>query len=171
MLLRFSILPFAVTFFLPAYTALGVDLRAGTFAVELDPAFPRIIRYTTDQGVLDGQVAAANVVELNGHAETCRVSFCKLNAGAAEYKLAFPDAAIAVTLRVTVGKDAVELRVTGIKENGATKLKTFAFPGNALLSLGPAQPDAAIATAYCVGYGGLTEKLGPLPIRSGSTAR
>jgi endo-alpha-N-acetylgalactosaminidase len=162
MLSRLPILLLVGTFFLPAYATHGVELSAGKLTVELDQAFPRMIRYRTDQGVLDGQVAPVAVAELNGRAEACRVSFRQVNTSTAEYRLAFPDAAIEVTLRVTVSENAVELRVTKIKENGATKLRTFAFPGNALLTLGPAQPDAAIATAYGVGYGNLREKIGPL---------
>lgn len=151
-----------LTFLLAADAAGGVELRSDKLTVEVDPAFPRMIRYKTEQGALDGQASPVVVVQLNGQAATCRVSFRQVDAGTGEYQLAFPDAAVDVTLRVTVSENAVELRVTGIKEKGATKLKTFAFPGNALLTLGPAQPDAAIATAYGEGYGNLREKLGPL---------
>lgn len=151
----------AAACFLPGASQ-GEELRAGKLAVEIDPAFPRLIRYTTDLGTLDGQTAPVAIAELNGAKANCQVAFKKINAGTAEYRLAFPEAAIEITLRVTVADEAVELRVTKIKENGATKLKTFAFPGNALLTLGSAQPDAAIATAYGIGYGSLREKLGPL---------
>lgn len=151
-----------VAFFLAAAAAGGVELHAGKLTVEVDPAFPRVIRYKTDHGVLDGQPAPVSAVQLNGQAATCRVTFRQVDTGTAEYQLVFPDAAINIALCVTVSENAVELRVTGIKENGATKLKSFAFPGNALLTLGPAQADAAIATAYGEGYGKLREQLGPL---------
>jgi len=112
--------------------------------------------------VLDGQPAPVSVVQFNGQAAACRVAFRQADPGTGEYQLTFPDAVVDVTLRVTVSENTVELRVTGIKENGATRLKTFAFPGNALLTLGPVQPDAAIVTAYGEGYGKLRETLGPL---------
>lgn len=112
--------------------------------------------------MLDGQPAPVSVVQFNGQAAACRVAFRQADPGTGEYQLTFPDAVVDVTLRVTVSENTVELRVTGIKENGATRLKTFAFPGNALLTLGPVQPDAAIVTAYGEGYGKLRETLGPL---------
>jgi endo-alpha-N-acetylgalactosaminidase len=159
---RLAIVLLAAAFFLPASPAHGVELRAGKLTVEMDTTFPRVIRYKTDQGALDGQPAPVNAVQLNGQPASCRVTFRQINASAAEYRLIFSDAAIDITLCVTVSENAVELRVTAIKENGSTKLKSFAFPGNALLTLGPAQADAAIATAYGEGYGKLRESLGQL---------
>ncbi len=141
-----------------------VTLESKTLSVTLDPEFPRILQYKLKAGggVLDGQAEAAAAVELNGKPESCRVTFKKLGADSAEYRLAFQQANAEVALRVTVGDNIVELRVTEIKERGAAKIKTFAFPGNALLTVRGSQPDAAVAAVHASGYNNCRETIAPL---------
>ena len=154
----------AVSLAAVAQESVPVTLESPELAVTLDPAFPRLIQYRhkADGATFDGQVAAVAAVELNGKAEPCKISFKRHGKSGAEYLLNFPEAKIEITLQVTVLADGVELKTTKIQENGPVKLKTFAFPGNALLTLNSAQPDAAIATAYGAGYGNLREKIGAL---------
>ena len=74
--------------------------------------------------------------------------FKKLATDSAEYRIGFPQADIQITLQVTVGEAAVELRVTDVKENGPVKLKTLFFPGNALMTVRSSQPDVAMAATH-----------------------
>ncbi len=132
-----------------------VTLESKALAVTVDPEFPRLIQYRLKAGgaTLDGQPEAVSKAELNGKEEACRVTFKKLGADAAEYRLAFPQSNAEVALRVTVGEDTVELRVTEVKERGAVKVRTFAFPGDALLSARSSQqPDAAVAAQQMSEY-------------------
>lgn len=92
-----------------------------------------------------GQAAPVAVVELNGKAAACEVTFAKTSTSTAAYTLTFPAEQVVISLRVTVGKDDVEIKATEIKESGAFKVKSIFFPGNALLSYDSRQPDAAIA--------------------------
>ena len=130
-----------------------VVLESQDLAVTLDPAFPRLIQYKhkADGAKLDGQIAPTTAILLNGKAEPCTVSFKKRGKDNATYQLVFPQAQVEIGLEVTVGEACVELKVTGIKEKGDVKVKTFAFPNNALLSISTVQPDAAVATMYGTG--------------------
>jgi hypothetical protein len=56
---------------------------------------------------------------LNGKAEPCVITFKKLCADSAEYRLEFTRVNVEAALRVTVGANVVELRTTEIRENGA----------------------------------------------------
>ena len=128
-----------------------VRLESKLLQVTIDPGFPRIVQYRLKAGgaVMEGQSAPASIVELNGQAAPCQITFKSLAADSAQYILAFTQAAIQVTLQVTVGENAVELRVTKISELGNTKLKTLFFPDNALLTIRSSQPDAALAAVLC----------------------
>jgi endo-alpha-N-acetylgalactosaminidase len=130
-----------------------VRLESKGLALMLDPAFPRLIQYQCkgDGATLDGQIAPTTAILLNGQAEPCTVSFKKTGKNSGEYRLAFVQANVEITLQVTVGEACVELKVTRIQEKGAVKVKTFAFPNNALLTISSAQPDAAVATLYGTG--------------------
>ena len=128
-----------------------VRLESKSLEVTLDPKFPRLIQYRlkADGAVMEGQSAPVSVVELNGKAEPCQVAFKNLGTDSAQYTLTFPQAAIEVTVQVILGESAVDLRVTNIKEDDTTKLKTLFFPDNALLTIRSSQPDAALAAVFC----------------------
>lgn len=142
--------------------AAPVVLESKTLAASLDPEFPRIIQYKLkDSGaVLYGQTAPVSKVELNGSEEACRVKFTKSAADSGEYRLVFPKSEIAVTMRVTVGQDAVEMQFTEVKERGKSLLKTISFPGSAMLTVPGADGELAAVSAY--GYGLSKETLGPV---------
>lgn len=146
-----------------------VVLESRTLRVTVDPAFPRLIRYEVKAGgsAIEGQAAPVSTVEINGQIEPCRISFKKRTAASAEYRLVFPGMDVEVILLVAVGEEAVDLRVTAIKERGAVKLKTLFFPGNSLLTVRSTQPDAEIAAMLgtCMNdhyQGTFREKIAPL---------
>lgn len=121
------------------------EIRSGGLVVALDQAFPRVLRYTCEGETLAGARGAARPVELNGKPVDCRVNFKKTGDDAAEYTLTFGAERVVVGLRASVSAGVVELRVTGIREDGAFRVKTIGFPGDALLTLDTTAPDAAIA--------------------------
>ena len=117
-------------------------------AVSLDPEFPRVILYQTPAGSLTGQPTATTAVELNGRPAACRATLSSKSPTTAAYTLTFLAENIVIELTATLVPDQLELRVTRIAEKGSVKLKTLAFPGNALLTVSTAQPDAAIAACH-----------------------
>jgi endo-alpha-N-acetylgalactosaminidase len=131
---------------LAAAGAPPVAIKSDTVGVSLDAEFPRIIAYSCAGATLAGQTAPVSTVELNGKPATCQVKLAGRGADAVEYALSFAAEQVLITLKVTAGANAVELRVTSIQESGPFKVKTLFFPGNALLSFDSTQPDAAIAT-------------------------
>jgi endo-alpha-N-acetylgalactosaminidase len=94
-----------------------VLLESKTLAVSLDSAFPRIVSYQLKAGgaTFAGQAASLSAVELNGKNEPCQVRFSKRGADVGEYRMSFGQSKIDVTLRVTVGEEAVDLRFTEVK--------------------------------------------------------
>ena len=144
--------------------AAPVQLESNTLKVTLDPAFPRILNYELKAGgaTMDGQDTPANTAEINGKAEPCQVAFAQAGADAGEYRLWFEPLKIEITLRVTVGEDAVDVRFTGVKEGGSAKLSSLAFPGTAWLTVPATQSGAELAAVTASGYGNSKETLAPL---------
>jgi endo-alpha-N-acetylgalactosaminidase len=134
-----------------AQLALAQDpltLTDGPLRIAIDPGFPRILSYQTPVGTFVGQAAATNQVELNGKPAQCQVTCKQTSAAVAVYQLTFAAEKLAVELVVTVTPGAAELRVSKVIENGPVKVKSLAFPGNALLTISTAQADAAIAACH-----------------------
>ncbi len=125
---------------------------------ELDDRFPRIIRYqlkTPGGAKVDAQVAPVGAVELNGKAEPCQVEFRKLSPTVAQYQLTFAESKITVVLKVVLGDGWLEMKMDSVKEAGSTKLKTLAFPGNALVTTAP---GAVITTFRPEGHNNVEEQ-------------
>lgn len=140
---------------LPAATAV---LENDALGVELDPDFPRVVRYRLRPagGTLDARPTPAGVVEVNGKAEPCKVSFRKVSSAVAEYRLSFPKSGIAATLKAALGDGFLELKLESVAESGAVKLRTLAFPDNALLTTAP---GALISTFRPEGHNNVREQL------------
>jgi endo-alpha-N-acetylgalactosaminidase len=147
-----------------------VSLESRSLAVQVDGAFPRIIQYRhkEDGSTLAAQTDPAGTILLNGQAAPYQIAFHKRSAAEGEYRIAFPPTGVTVTLLVRVAENVIELRVSDIEERGATKVKTLAFPNNALLTIQSSQPNAAIAALHCTSLsvekylGELREKIGAL---------
>jgi len=152
-----------------ARAASPVWLENKMLAAALDPDFPRVIQYRhqLSGALFDGQRLPVSTVELDGQAEPYEVALKQFGPATANYRIRFPGPAIEITIRVTVEADLVELRMTDVREDGTARLRTLAFPGNALLTLSSEQPDAAIATVYATSFEPPTlqrvrERMGPL---------
>ncbi len=144
--------------------AAPVVLESETLTASLDPAFPRISSYTLKStgATLVGQPTEVSAAEINGAVEPCDVKFTRQGADTGEYQLVFPKSEIEVGLQVKVGEDAVELRVSSVKENGKTLLKTLSFPGLSLLTVAGSDVGAELAAVTATGYGISKETLGPV---------
>lgn len=150
---------------LVSFAANPVMLESKTLSVAVDPEFPRLIQYRARAGgaVLDGQPEPVSAVELNGKAAPCKVTFRQTGPDSAEYRLAFTQAQIEASLRVSVDTNGVELQLADVQERGATRLNSFAFPGNALLTVraGAGRPDSTLAMVRAWGYNECREQIGP----------
>lgn len=143
-------------------------LQSSTLSVTLDPTFPRVIQYTVKAtgATIAGQTSPTNAVAFNGRAAKCDIAFSPSGPDQGDYRLAF-GGQITATLHVTVGTEAIELRLTSVQESGRQRLHSLAFPNDALLTISSKQPGAALATtlAYVAdnnGVGTDTEYIGPL---------
>lgn len=147
-------------------------LQSATLAATFDPTFPRVIQYTwkKDGSTFEGQAMPVASVLVNDRATSCEVTFTPTGADGADYQLTFPSEAIKATLHVTVGAEAVELKLTSVQETGGQRLHTLTFPNDALLTIHASQPNAALATtlAYVTNNdakGVYREQVGPLSAR------
>ena len=125
-----------------------ITLTSGPHSAILDPAFPRILEYRTPLGPFAGQATATKVVEINGKPAQCNVTSSQPSATSVVYRLTFSNEDIALELTVAATPSCFDLRISKVTENGPLKVKTLAFPGNALLTVSTAQPDAAIAACH-----------------------
>lgn len=145
-----------------------VRLAAENLAVTLDPAFPRAVAYTwAGRYALAGQAEPVRAVQINGAEAECRVSFQGRGGSAGVYRLEFPGLQVACDLGVTVADRVIEWRVLELRETGAVRVRTLAFPGNAMLRVDSGQPDAALASVLFTTMkdahaGVYRERIGPL---------
>ncbi len=123
-------------------------LAAPPLTVALDPEFPRVVSYTVGDDTLTGQPSPVRAVEINGKAAACRVTFSRKTLEAAVYRLEFPAEGIALEMTAHARPDHLDMGVTRLEERGAVKLKTLAFPGNALLTVPAAATGAALAACH-----------------------
>ncbi|MEQ4716225.1 endo-alpha-N-acetylgalactosaminidase family protein [Nonomuraea sp. B19D2] len=131
----------------PADVANPITISSPALNVELDPAFPRVLRYLDRAGGawLAGGAGVPAVV-LNGQARTAAVTLTGNDGTTARYRLAFPDlegvflgASIGVKGRVTT------FRIDSVADTEAFRVNTIDLPGHDLVSVSSAQPGAATA--------------------------
>ena len=128
-----------------SYGADTLDLKTGTLTVTVDTAFPRIIQYRHKNGAtLDGQKSPVSIVHFNGKEEPCNIKLASSTKDSATYSLNFQEKKVVITVKITVGNEAVTIALTGVKESGSAKLMRMAFPGNVLLSLDDSSPEAEV---------------------------
>ena len=144
--------------------AAPVELENQSLSVTVDSEFPRIIQYRSEPlgTVLNGQLTPVSAVKLNGETMPCKVAFDKSGADSATYRLSFPSSQMEVTMQLSLSTNGVDWRVTEVRERGAQKLKTLAFPHNALLPLNGRQTNAAVAMMQATGYNFYGEWIGLL---------
>ncbi|GAA3207839.1 endo-alpha-N-acetylgalactosaminidase family protein [Nonomuraea helvata] len=131
----------------PADVANPIAVSSPALTVELDPGFPRVLRYIDRAGgaVLGGSTGVPAVV-LNGQARTAAVTPAGNDGATARYRLAFPGlegvvlgASIGVKGRVTT------FRIDSVADTEAFRVHTIDLPGHDLVSVSSAQPGAATA--------------------------
>lgn len=122
-------------------------LRSGHVEVDVARDFPRIAGYTwlRTGSHLDGALAGANTVEVNGLAYTPVVTASAKNSSVT-YSLTIDELALTFSIEIVVKKDTVTFAVTDVDESGETKLETFGLPGLGLVSATADQPDATLST-------------------------
>ena len=154
---------------IPPCTAGDLSLKSDEIRVRLDTAFPRIIDYTHRKSgaVIQGQPSPASKIIFNGELKRCAVTLKKIQDNQAAYTIQIPSEKVSINLQVTVENKLVEMAVTKVEESGASKLKSFAFPDNALLTFSSNDPKAAIATTFMTARndsykGEFREKIAPL---------
>ncbi|MEV0390869.1 endo-alpha-N-acetylgalactosaminidase family protein [Nonomuraea sp. NPDC050643] len=131
----------------PARVAEPITISSAALRVELDPAFPRVLRYTdrASGATLDGGTAVPPVV-LNGDPRTAAVTLEAHGGATARYRLTF-DGLPGVALAASVG---VRGRVTTfaideVSDTEAFRVGTIDLPGHDLVSVSSAQEGAATA--------------------------
>ena len=130
-----------------AAPAAGAVIRSGQLSATLDPAFPQVEQYRYGRdGVVYGNSGPTPKVEINGAGYTPEVT-STVGADHADYELGFASIGVTVKVRIAVRTDVLDWKVTGVTESGATKVETFAVPGQNLLSVHGDQPGATLADA------------------------
>lgn len=135
---------------LPVFAAEGpsaTTLRSGDFAVTLDAGFPRVVEYRLGGESLSGRSTPVAVAELNGRAARCEVRLARDGDSAVDYTLTFPAEKVVIRLRVSLSPEGLDMRIADLAETGSFKVKTLAFPGNALVTMDAGRsPTLAFAT-------------------------
>ena len=129
-----------------------VELTDGELSVTMDAAFPRVIEYRMDGGVLPGSVAKKYGVYLNGSRCVPLVSAEKTADDTLEYTLDFPLQQVKMTLRYQVKDGVLQMQMTALQEEGELLVETMRFENSALAAT-PAG-DAAASHASVEAQGG-----------------
>ena len=124
-----------------------VTLSTAAMAVEVDPQFPAVVRYTwkADGSTLKGRVQAVNQVVVNGTTHT-PVSTGAPVAGGVDYSLRVDAIGLTVKARLSVSNNLLTFAVTEFQEGGE-QVRTFAIPDQGLVSAGTDQTAAELAEA------------------------
>jgi endo-alpha-N-acetylgalactosaminidase len=142
------------TFMLPnapaaAATALvpaGTVLRSAQLAVTIDPAFPRVLGYSTpDGGQLGGSTGTAGTLRINGTDYKPAVT-STVTGSTARYQLVLTQPKVTVRAELGVTGQIVTFRITGIDDPDKA-VETFDIPDLTLVSVRGDQPAATLAAA------------------------
>ncbi|MEV0993884.1 endo-alpha-N-acetylgalactosaminidase family protein [Nonomuraea sp. NPDC050202] len=129
----------------PAQVAEPIAIASAALRVELDPAFPRVLRYTDRaSGATLGGGTGVPAVVLNGQPRLAEVRLTGNDGATARYRLDLGDG---VALRASIG---VKGRVTTfaideVIDTEAFRVGTIDLPGHDLVSVSSTQPGAATA--------------------------
>ncbi|WP_214317908.1 endo-alpha-N-acetylgalactosaminidase family protein [Nonomuraea sediminis] len=115
--------------------------------VALDPAFPRVLRYTDRAGgaTLDGGTAVPAVV-LNGRPYNVTGALSGNDGSTARYSLKFPDLdGVGLDVSIGVRGRVTTFRVDAVRNTDAFRINTLDLPGHDLVSVASTQEGAATA--------------------------
>ncbi|NUP76230.1 MAG: hypothetical protein HOV96_01615 [Nonomuraea sp.] len=131
--------PAAVPVIAPSAVAEPVAVASARLRVELDPAFPRVLRYT-DLGTgarLGGSIGPVTAVVLNGKAYPVTGTLAGNDGKAARFTLKFADL-MGVELDASVGVEdrVTTFAITAVRDTEAFRVGTIDIPGHDLVSVG-----------------------------------
>ncbi|MFI7704822.1 endo-alpha-N-acetylgalactosaminidase family protein [Nonomuraea sp. NPDC049480] len=131
----------------PAQVAGPISISSAALTVELDPGFPRVLRYVDRaSGATLGGSTGVPAVVLNGQARPAIAALTGNDGATARYRLTF-DGLPGVELGASIG---VRGRVTtfgidSVADTEAFRVGTIDLPGHDLVSVSSEQPGAATA--------------------------
>ncbi|MER6947795.1 endo-alpha-N-acetylgalactosaminidase family protein [Nonomuraea sp. NPDC000554] len=131
----------------PATVAQPITITSRELSVELDPAFPRVLRYTDRAGgaTMGGSTGVPAVV-LNGKPYPATVALTGNDGATARYRLTFPDlAGVALEASLGVRSRVTTFAVDAVRDTEAFRVNTIDLPGHDLVSVSSDQPGAATA--------------------------
>ncbi|MBB3732270.1 endo-alpha-N-acetylgalactosaminidase family protein [Nonomuraea dietziae] len=129
----------------PAVTG-AISVSSSSLTVELDPAFPRVLRYVAGGAVMGGSVAPVTQVTLNGRPYAVTSALGGNDGRTARYTLTFADLP-GVELDASIGVEdlVTTFRIDAVRDIEAFRVATIDIPGHDLVSVGSDQQGAATA--------------------------
>jgi endo-alpha-N-acetylgalactosaminidase len=124
----------------------SASISSGTLMATVDTAFPQVLQYQYGTGTLNGNTGATPQVLINGTAYTPTVTSTSA-ATHVDYVLTFSSINVTINVTISVSGSVLDWKVTGVTENGTTKVSTLAIPGQGLLSVRGDQAGAQLADA------------------------
>ncbi|MFI6497626.1 endo-alpha-N-acetylgalactosaminidase family protein [Nonomuraea typhae] len=131
----------------PADVARPLTLASRELAVEVDPAFPRVLGYTdrASGATLGGSTAVPPVV-LNGTPYPVTVTLTGAGGTSAHYRLTFAAlTGVELEAAVSVRRRVVSFAVEAVRDTAAFRVGTIDLPGHDLVSVAGDQEGAATA--------------------------
>ncbi|RVX39568.1 endo-alpha-N-acetylgalactosaminidase [Nonomuraea polychroma] len=131
----------------PAQVAEPIAIASADLRVELDPGFPRVLRYThLASGATLGGSAGEPAVVLNGRPHTATVALSGNDGATARYRLTFPGLpGVALGASIGVKGRVTTFRIDSVSDTEAFRVGTIDLPGHDLVSVSSEQPGAATA--------------------------
>ncbi|TMR89519.1 hypothetical protein EJK15_60385 [Nonomuraea basaltis] len=131
----------------PARVAEPIAIASAALRVELDPAFPRVLRYVDRaSGATLGGGAGVPAVVLNGAARPATVALTSNDGATARYRLTFAELpGVALGASVGVKGRVTTFRIDSVADTEAFRVGTIDLPGHDLVSVSSEQSGAATA--------------------------
>ena len=125
-----------------------MTIESDVLSVEVDQAFPRVIKYTwkATGDCLHGQDTPLKHMRVNGEIEVPRDIKFTNTADSATYTVRL--SGFRVTFQLQVVGPVLEFKVISVGDGGYHNLRTLGIPGHSLFSLRSDQPGSAIAAAH-----------------------
>ncbi|MCU0779964.1 MAG: endo-alpha-N-acetylgalactosaminidase family protein [Akkermansiaceae bacterium] len=126
-------------------------IASGPFRAELNRDFPGLLSYGVGDATMIVPPATRRAVVLNGEERIPEVSLSVTGPTAAEYGLHFRELGLFMKVAFTASHEALDIRVTDVRETGAFALRTVEIPELALLA-GTADDAVALGNFPAASY-------------------
>ncbi|MBF8188728.1 hypothetical protein ITP53_23945 [Nonomuraea sp. K274] len=132
----------------PAPVAEPITISSGSLRVDLDPGFPRVLRYTDRaSGATLGGAAGVPAVVLNGQARPATVALTANDGAIVRYRLTFAGLpGVALGASVGVRERVTTFMIDSVADTGEFRVNTIDLPGHDLVSV--SSEEAGAATAF-----------------------